>query len=85
MSPENAASLGIRTPYPQAPDLCVEIVSPSNSRKEIEAKIGAYLGSGAHEVWIVYPQTRRIEWFGSEGRRDRPLFAVDARGLFDSV
>ena len=83
MSPENAASLGTQTPYPEAPNLCIEIVSPSNSRKEIEGKIEAYLGCGALEVWVVYPVTHRIEWFGPEGRRDRPRFDVDTRGLFD--
>jgi Uma2 family endonuclease len=41
------------TPYRRAPEICVEIVSPSNSQGEIDEKIELYLSKGAHEVWIV--------------------------------
>ena len=40
------------TPYPVAPEICVEVVSPSNSSAEIAEKIGLYLNQGALEVWI---------------------------------
>ena len=39
-------------PYPQAPEVCVEIVSPSNSDEEILRKITLYLARGAKEVWV---------------------------------
>jgi len=83
MSSATAASLGTRPPYPLAPDLCIEIVSPSSSRKEVDDKTAAYLGSGAREVWVVYPQTRRIEWFSPEGKLDHPTLAMDTEVLFD--
>ena len=41
------------TPFPIAPEICVEITSPSNSDDEIREKIAAYLSAGAREVWIV--------------------------------
>lgn len=44
---------GFETPYKRAPEICVEIVSPSNSQGEIDEKIELYLSKGAHEVWIV--------------------------------
>ena len=50
---------GDTTPFPAAPDLCVEIVSPSNSPEELRAKIRAYLEAGAVEVWIVFEDGRR--------------------------
>lgn len=56
------------TPYPQAPELCIEILSPANSHREIEEKIRLYLGYGAHEVWIV-DNDGGITLFGSEGKR----------------
>jgi Uma2 family endonuclease len=40
------------TPYPVAPEICVEIKSPSNSAGAIAEKIMLYLSKGAHEVWI---------------------------------
>lgn len=39
---------GFETPYRQAPEICVEIVSPSNSQDEISEKIEPYLAKGAH-------------------------------------
>ncbi len=36
-----------------APEICVEILSPSNRRSEIEEKKQLYFAGGAQEVWIV--------------------------------
>ena len=47
------AENGYDTPYQRAPEICVEIVSPSNSRGELAEKIELYLAKGAIEVWIV--------------------------------
>jgi Uma2 family endonuclease len=42
------------------PDLIVEIVSPGDSRAEVEEKTQAWLRAGARLVWTVYPNTRTI-------------------------
>ena len=47
------ARFGYETPYQKAPEVCVEIVSPSNSQSEIEHKIELYLAKGALEVWVL--------------------------------
>lgn len=39
-----------------APDIVVEILSPSNSRKELKDKYEVYEESGVKEYWIVSPQ-----------------------------
>ena len=41
-----------------APDLAVEIVSPSNTASEIQEKVLEYLEAEARLVWVVDPQTR---------------------------
>ena len=43
---------GFATPLPEAPELCVEIISPSNSKTEIADKVRLYLEQGAKEVWL---------------------------------
>lgn len=43
-----------------APDLAVEIVSPSDSAGDLEMKVAEYLGSGTKSVWVVYPDSRRV-------------------------
>ena len=44
---------GEATPYVTAPEICIEILSPSNSVKEMQDKILLYLVKGAKEVWLV--------------------------------
>jgi Uma2 family endonuclease len=73
---------GFETPYARAPELCIEVVSPSNSRKELQEKVAAYLAAGASEVWIVYPQSRRIEVHGPGGLLARSQYAVDLADIF---
>ena len=70
-------------PLTVAPEICVEVVSPSNSRKELQEKIAAYLAAGAIEVWIVYPKSKRIECFTAQGLVPASNYAVDLAGLFD--
>jgi Uma2 family endonuclease len=43
---------GETTPFEEAPEICVEIMSPSNSQEEMNEKINLYLAKGAVEVWI---------------------------------
>lgn len=61
------AEFGYSTPYPQAPELCIEIVSPSNSKAELAEKIQLYLDQGAQEVWIAH-ETGTTEVYSSAGR-----------------
>jgi Uma2 family endonuclease len=66
----------------QAPELCIEVVSPSNSTKEMDEKRTAYLAAGAQEVWIVYPKSKRCEVFGKQGMLPRSAYRVDLVGVF---
>lgn len=43
-----------------APDLAVEVVSPSETIEAMEAKLIDYLESGTKIVWLVYPRTQTI-------------------------
>jgi Uma2 family endonuclease len=44
---------GPESTFRAAPDLCIEVLSPTNTRAEIAEKVAAYLAAGAREVWIV--------------------------------
>jgi Uma2 family endonuclease len=43
------------------PDLVVEILSPSNTRRELEAKLRDYQSIDVREAWIVSPQGHTVE------------------------
>ena len=74
---------GRETPFMIAPEICIEVASPSNSANELQGKVAAYLAVGANEAWVVYPQTQRIEFFGPAGRLAHTAFAVNLDRLFD--
>lgn len=40
------------TPFQEAPELCVEILSPSNTLAEMDEKKELYFARGAREFWI---------------------------------
>ncbi len=43
-----------------APDLAVEVVSPTDKAGELAVKIADYLMAGTQQVWIVEPTTRTV-------------------------
>ena len=51
-----------------APDLAVEIVSPNDTASALLRKVQQYLASGAHTVWVVYPDNAQVHVFESGGQ-----------------
>jgi Uma2 family endonuclease len=45
--------------YETAADLAVEVISPSNTRKEMQQKLQEYFAGGARLVWYVYHRPRK--------------------------
>jgi Uma2 family endonuclease len=43
-----------------APDLAVEVASPSNTPVAMHAKVADYLAAGTARVWVVDPEERTI-------------------------
>ncbi len=63
------AAIYDRRLYLEAPDICVEILSPSNTPKELAEKRALYFASGAVEVWFCEEDgTRRF--FGNDAPSD---------------
>lgn len=46
--------------FPGAPDLAIEVVSPSDTFVEVEEKVADWLGAGARMVVVVNPRQRRV-------------------------
>ena len=59
-----------------APDLAVEIFSPSDSVPQLMRKVKQYFAAGCHTVWIVYPDAREIHSLEASGS-DRILGDAD--------
>jgi Uma2 family endonuclease len=43
------------------PDLVIEVLSPANTRRELEEKLLDYQAIGVREAWIIGPQGRTVE------------------------
>jgi Uma2 family endonuclease len=54
-----------------APDLAVEITSPSQSYAERSEKIEDYLAYGTEEVWLVLPNLKKFEVYRADKPRAR--------------
>ena len=50
--------------YPLAPDLAIEVLSPSNTAEEIRVKIFNYTNEGT-VVWVVDPDQQQVEVYAT--------------------
>ena len=54
-----------------APDLAVEVVSPTERTKDVEDKVKLYLDAGAKQVWTLYPQIKMVTVHTPDGMTKR--------------
>lgn len=50
-----------KTFFPGAPDLAAEVLSPSNSRSEIDARLRDFFSSGTQLAWLINPEAISVE------------------------
>ena len=55
--------------YTGAPDVAVEVLSPSDRRSRVEWKTQLWISLGARSVWVVNPKLRTVEVVRSDGYR----------------
>jgi Uma2 family endonuclease len=57
-----AAGLDLdRVPIAGAPDIAVEVISPTERASDSHEKVRSYLRSGTQEVWQVYPKSLTVQ------------------------
>ena len=55
------------------PDICVEVISPTDTAFDVDRKIAGYLSAGARLVWEVQPEAKAVVVH----RPDRTTYRVD--------
>jgi Uma2 family endonuclease len=50
-----------------APELAVEVASPSESAPDLERKVDALLAGGGLVVWVIYPAMKKVRVFLRDG------------------
>jgi Uma2 family endonuclease len=61
-----------------APDLAVEILSPSNTVEEIHNKLVEYFENGSRLVWVINPKEKYVLVYRSSQEPDRLLKSIDS-------
>ncbi|PYV11179.1 MAG: hypothetical protein DMG07_19855 [Acidobacteria bacterium] len=65
-----------------APDLAIEVLSPSDKSQEVQQKVQEYFATGARLVWVIAPAARSATVYRADGsarlvREDEPLLGED--------
>jgi Uma2 family endonuclease len=63
----------------KVPDLAVEVLSPSNTRKEMQIKLKEYFLGGVKLVWLIDPEARTAETYTAPDK----VTAITAGGTLD--
>lgn len=59
---------------PIAPDFVLELLSPTDSLRETQAKMQEYINSGVRLAWLLDPETKRVEIY----RPDRAVEILES-------
>lgn len=65
-----------------APEICVEIMSSSNSKKEMLEKRQLYFKAGAKEVWLCN-ENGNLSFFNSDGQLEQSLLVANFPKLIE--
>jgi len=74
--PETGVPMGF---WPFAPDLAVEIVSPTDRAEDVHSKVLEYLEAGTRLVWVLWPRDRRVTVYTSAAA----AYELDVDGVLD--
>lgn len=58
-----------------APEICIEVLSSSNTKDEMKEKIGLYLEKGAHEVWIC--ESGVMHFYNASGELEHSVLVYE--------
>jgi Uma2 family endonuclease len=70
---------GVKGYFQGAPDLAVEVVSPSDRPDEVAAKVQDWLAAGCSTVWVVEPYDRTV----CIHRNDKPEAILSANDMLN--
>ena len=75
-SPERFRVIAHEAECSVAPEICIEVLSASNTEEEIRAKGDLYLRAGAVEFWVCSPEGD-MTFFNAQGEMKRSVLAPD--------
>ena len=67
-----------------APDFVAEVLSRRTARYDLNAKRAGYARGGVRELWLVYPETKKVDVFHFEKNAETPLASYSLGEIFHS-
>ena len=83
ISKDRSAESEDRSCFRIAPEICVEVLSPSNSKVEIAEKKRLYFEAGANEVWICDREGKLRFFTGSEVEVEQSPMCPEFPGVIE--
>jgi Uma2 family endonuclease len=80
----NRSSGHIQKPITPAPDICVEVCSPTNKIEDLVGKRAAYLQAGAREVWICR-EDNQIQFFDAKGQISKSVICPQCPNSIEQI
>lgn len=59
------------------PNLVIEVISPTDRANDIRKKIEIYLDYGTELIWIIYPQSKRIDVYRQSDKTHTETLSID--------
>ncbi len=85
LAPDHRKSMSKRgSYYVGAPDLAIEIASPSDTHPGLAAKARVYLDAGVRLVWVLWPETQSVEVWRSESL-DAPITLLNSSDTLEGL
>ncbi len=85
LAPDHRKSMSKRGSYiVGAPDLAIEIASPSDTHPGLAAKAKVYLDAGVRLVWVLWPETQSVEVWRSESL-DAPIALLNSGDTLEGL
>jgi len=79
---ERAAAIDPASDIEGAPDLAIEVLSPTDTAAAMRRKVRQYFAAGAAVVWVVYPESREVEvWEESQ----KPARVLQEEAVLEDV
>jgi Uma2 family endonuclease len=78
-----------KRPFPGAPNLAVEVISPSETETVTLAKVRDYLRYGSEEVWVLFPDAQEVYQYRSSDPKTIRVYTgddvIDTTALFPGL
>ncbi|MCQ3929994.1 MAG: hypothetical protein DPW16_06010 [Chloroflexi bacterium] len=67
----------LELPYPGAPDLAVEVVSPTERADYLQEKIADYRTAGTEQIWVIYPSLKELYVYQRDSSKTIAVYGIN--------